>query len=311
MVKLKKILRMTQDELLTYCYLTLLEEKYEERNILYTKDYVYAKGEIPILLVAHTDIVHTKPPELIVHDRKQKILWSPTGIGGDDRCGVYAILKLCEKFKPYVLFTTAEEKGGLGAKEFVKDIPKIPVNFIIEIDRRGNNQAVFYDCGNNEFQDYILNFGFELCYGSYSDVATLSNTYDIAGCNLSAGYYEEHTKTEHIFLQHLYNTMVKVIRILKDKDNHKFYDCQKIVYVPPKNVKKYYYDYDDLYDEYYYNKKIEDNKEKAENKWNKTYLEIENDWYDLTDEEWKKKYKIKRPLELLGILEMEELQYVD
>lgn len=245
---IEKILKLSQEELLSFAYVELLKRNYYNRDIVYTEDYVYAKGTIPILLVAHLDIVHKSIPETIVYDKQKKILWSPTGIGGDDRCGVFGILKICEKFKPYVLFTTDEEKGGLGVRKFVKDFNELPVNFIIEIDRRGNRQAVFYDCGNKEFQNYILSFGFEKQVGSYSDVRTLSTSYDIAGCNLSAGYYNEHTNTEHIYLDHLYNTINGIKDILKDTKNHKFYDCQEIKYTPTKYSYSSYYD---KYDRYY------------------------------------------------------------
>jgi len=305
---IKDILPLSQDNLLIYCYFALLDRKYKEKNLTYTEDYVYAKGNIPILLVAHTDVVHRELPALIVHDKEQDILWSPTGIGGDDRCGVYAILKICEKYKPYVLFTTGEEKGGLGAKKFVEEIEELPVNFIIEIDRRGNNQVVFYQCENQDFRNYILSFGFDLNYGSYSDVSTLSREYDIAGCNLSAGYYNEHTTNEHIFLDHLQNTIEKVKQILDDKENHKFYDCQEKKYDYSK------YDYTTIYDDYdyydgYYYKKNKKSSIYTKNFWKKAQ-EVEDDWYDLTEAQWEEKYKVKRPLDLLKIYEMEEL-YAD
>ena len=225
MVGIEKILRLTQEELLDFNYMELLHRGYRNKDILYTDDYVYAKGNIPILLVAHCDIIHKKIPEIIVNDKKQRILWSPTGIGGDDRCGVYAILKICEKLKPYVLFTTDEETGGIGVRKFTKEVEELPVDFIIEIDRKGNEEVVFYQCGNKDFQNYIISYGFNKEFGSYSDVSTLSTHYDIAGCNVSAGYYNQHTTTEHIYMEHLENTINKVMQILREDDKHKFYDC--------------------------------------------------------------------------------------
>lgn len=323
---IEKILKLDQEELLDFGYECLLRRGYRNRDIIYTDDYVYAKGNIPILLVAHCDIVHKSTPEIIVNDRKQRILWSPTGIGGDDRCGVYGILKICEKLKPYVLFTTEEEKGGLGVRKFVKEIDEIPVDFIIEIDRKGNEEVVFYQCNNKDFQNYIISFGFNKNHGSYSDVSTLSTHYDIAGCNVSAGYYNQHTTTEFIVMEHLENTLNKVIEILKDTKNHKFYDCQeeKTKY----NYSKYYdnyYDYDD--DDYYWDYKekvyklrkklkkqkenhIEEDKEEEQKEevyenqeeidWDKI-TEKEDDWYDLTPAEWKDKYNEDKPLNILDL----------
>lgn len=320
-LKFEKILRLNQNDLKNWCFY-YLRKRYKKKEVLKTKDYLYAKGNIPVLLVAHLDIVHEEMPKIIVYDKEQKILWSPTGIGGDDRCGVYAILKIVKEFKPYVLFTTEEEKGGLGAREFTKQISTLPVNFIIELDRRGNGQAVFYDCGNKEFKEYILSFGFEEKIGSYSDVRTLSVEYDIAGCNLSAGYYNEHTTTEHIYLEHLQNTINKVKQILLDRDNHKFYNCQKPDY------KEYNYNY---YDDYYdyegyeydgyiwkYDKKqkryIKKEKAKEIEKGTIDYLlQKEEDYYSLTNDEYKEKYKEDKPkdvLEIWGVKGSDDL-YVD
>lgn len=313
-LNIENILRLNQEDLLNFNYIELIKRGYENKDIIFTEDYLYAKGNIPILLVAHCDIVHKTIPEIIVNDKKQRILWSPTGIGGDDRCGVYAILKICEKLKPYVLFTTDEEIGGIGVKQFVEEIDKIPVNFIIEIDRKGNEEVVFYQCDNKEFQNYIISFGFKKEYGSYSDVSTLSVSYDIAGCNVSAGYYNQHTTTEHIYMDHLENTINKVIQILKDTANHKFYDCQKLEYTTPKynyNYYDYYDYYDHDYSEWYYDykeKKYKKRKKFKKKKKENQVIEIEDellqkedDYYDLTPEEWKEKYKTYKPKKILDI----------
>lgn len=320
-LNIEEILKLTQAELLNFCYEQIIKRGYKNNNIIYTEDYLYAKGDIPVLLVAHTDIVHKAPPEIIVNDKRQRILWSPTGIGGDDRCGVYAILKICEKFKPYILFTTEEEKGGIGVRKFVKEITEMPVNFIIEIDRRGKNQVVFYECENKDFQEYILSFGFDKQMGSYSDVSTLSVEYDIAGCNVSAGYYNEHTTTEHIYLDHLWHTINKIKEILKDTENHKHYDCQKRVYekVDWSKYRNYYDDYfwdNDYYiDEKGYYRKIQQKKLQLKKKQKKQRLtsykqdydyfedmmQKEEDYYTLTSKQWKDKYKENKPDDILKI----------
>lgn len=308
----EELLKLTQEQLLQFSYVQLLKRNYYNRDIIYTEDYVYAKGTIPVLLVAHLDIVHKTTPETIVYDKQKRILWSPTGIGGDDRCGIYGILKICEKFKPYVLFTTDEEKGGVGVNKFVNELAELPVNFIIEIDRRGDRQAVFYDCGNKEFQNYILSFGFEKQHGTYSDVRTLSTHYDIAGCNLSAGYYNEHTTVEHIYLDHLDNTINAIKAILKDVKNHKFYDCQEIVYKTTKydySYSKYYDYYDDSYGKCDYDytswsagkkfkkkkaKEIEEDKEDDLENFD-NILQKEEDYYSLTNKDWAEKYGFDKP----------------
>ena len=210
---LKEILKLTQPQLLEYCESKLLE-RYEKVRLLTTKDFIYAIGDIPIMLVAHLDTVHIRTPKLILHDKEQGLIWSPEGIGGDDRCGVYAILKIIETYRPYILLTTDEEKGGIGASIVSKTLPAPLINYMIELDRRGSNDAIFYECGNKEFQDYILSYGFEKKYGSYTDICDLSPAWDLASVNLSIGYENEHTKSEIINVNHMNNTIEKVKSML-------------------------------------------------------------------------------------------------
>ena len=223
----KKILRKNQMELKKLVELYLKRQNY---NPIVGDGFVYAIGDIPILLVAHMDTVHITSPSNIFFDPYEKVLWSPQGIGGDDRCGVFAILKLLKKYKPYVLFTEDEEKGGIGAYKAVSQIVKPNVNFIIEIDRRGSNDCVFYDCENQEFQEYIESFGFKTAIGTFSDICTLSDEWDIASVNLSSGYYNEHTRYEYIKLDDLEKTINRVAEILED-ENSKYYDYQQKKYV--------------------------------------------------------------------------------
>ena len=76
--------------------------------------FILVKGEAPIMLVAHLDTVHKEPVKDICTSADGNILMSPQGIGGDDRCGVYALVKSYERspVKPYLLFTTDEETGS-------------------------------------------------------------------------------------------------------------------------------------------------------------------------------------------------------
>lgn len=233
----KKILKPKQD------YLKKLVVKYlemKEYKPIIGDGFVYAKGDIPIMLVAHMDTVHKEQPKDIFYDSENDVLWSPQGIGGDDRCGVYALMKILETHKPYVCFTEDEEIGCVGAGKFVKTIiPDDDVKFIIEIDRRGSNDCVFYDCGNEEFKKYIESFGFETQTGSYSDIVDISDEWEIASVNLSAGYYNEHTFQEIIKFKELNETIEKVKKILDDADNVGFFDYEKIRYNYPYSYSYY------------------------------------------------------------------------
>lgn len=178
--------------------------------------YLYAPGEIPVLVTAHVDTVHYTEPKLIVNDKEKGILWSPEGIGGDDRAGILAIEGLLQLgYHPHILFLDEEETGCAGAKQAIKELPSPDVRFIIDFDRKGSNDCVFYNCDNKDFTKYIESFGFETAIGSYSDISVLCPTWGIAGVNLSVGYYNQHTRYEYVIISEISKTIKKVAKIFE------------------------------------------------------------------------------------------------
>ena len=220
-------------------------------NLTYTGDYLYAIGDIPIGLVAHVDTVFPEPPEDIYYDREKGVMWSPQGLGADDRAGVFAILKIIQSgLRPTVIFTTNEEVGGLGAAQLVKDFPECPISnlkYLIQLDRRGTNDCVFYDCYNEDFITDVESFGFIEAFGTFSDIAELCPAWDVVGVNLSIGYENEHTRYETLHLKPWMATIEKVKRMLKEKD---IPDFEYIEYSYSYNGTKWGYDekYKDWYD---------------------------------------------------------------
>lgn len=249
-----KIFQMDEVELKEYVIDELYDREYKP---VVADGFVYAKGDIPILLVAHLDTVHKTIAENIFYDKEKDVLWSPEGIGGDDRCGVWTILEIMKKYKPHVLFTEDEEKGGLGVKEATEILKTPNVRFIIEIDRRGSEDCVFYYCDNKEFKKYIEGFGFKTAIGTYTDIVDLSDAWDIASVNLSSGYYKEHTLQEYVKIKETIATRDKIIQILEDKENKEYFKYEKKTYYFATNYnakkndsKQGRYKYEDYYDEW-------------------------------------------------------------
>ena len=226
---LKLILQSSQKDLLLY-FSEVFTKTYGEENCELTKDYLFARGKNDILLVAHLDTVHISLPDLILFDSQQGIIWSPQGIGGDDRGGVYSILVILSrciqnnKDLPSILFTTDEEKGCIGAGKAAKELKEKAkgLKFAIELDRKGSEDMVFYDCKNKSFEDYIGKFGFKSAWGSSSDIRKICPEWDIAGVNLSHGVYNCHTKEELIYVDEMFDTIDKVMKILEDEKSKKF-----------------------------------------------------------------------------------------
>jgi len=206
-----ELLRTLATELKTFGYIPQVGNRF-----------VFAEGDIPVMLVAHCDTVHFKAPEMIVYDHIKEVAWSPNGLGADDRNGVLGIMKLIESGKrPYVLFTGGEESGGIGATNFGRSGIKLDeVKYMIEIDRCGDHDAVFYECGNQDFVSYIEQMTFFTeNMGSFSDISTIMDDFDIAGVNLSSGYYNEHTNREYANFKELKGTLAQIEILLNDADN--------------------------------------------------------------------------------------------
>lgn len=198
------------------------------------KKFIYAEGEIPVLLTAHVDTVHwDSPPENIFLDRKKRVLWSPEGVGGDDRAGISIIVEILERGdRPHILITDDEECGSLGAQEAIKKLKPPSINYMLGLDRKGKEDACFYSGNNREFEKFICEFGFNKATGSTTDVAVLGPAWDIAAANLSVGYYEQHTRYEHVLLDHCQLTRNKVIWMLNtESEAYDFQERKVISYV--------------------------------------------------------------------------------
>ena len=106
----KIIVQSSQTKLQKILY-KILKRHY--KNIINTSDYIIAQGDIPVALVAHMDTVFKAPPTEIYYDRRKNVMWSPTGLGADDRAGVFSILQLIKAgYRPHVIFTTDEDPSN-------------------------------------------------------------------------------------------------------------------------------------------------------------------------------------------------------
>lgn len=227
-----------------------LESKYSE--VYYCPDkYVYAVGSAPVALLAHCDTVFKTTTEEIFYDREKNVIWSPDGGIGDDRIGVYGIIRLINSLKdnqlPSIIFTNGEEKGGLGAVKFVGDFakPKSPLKYLIELDRQGYNDCVFYDCDNPKFEKYIEGFGFKTDWGSFTDISTIAPAWHIAAVNLSIGYLEEHSYSERLYVDAFFRTINIVKKMILAS-----YSIKKFKYIPRAKTFNYFsttpYFYEDV-----------------------------------------------------------------
>lgn len=195
---------------------TFLRKHY--KNITETSAYLLAEGDIPIGLVAHLDTVQEKKRH------KAKLLWDdsantmfcPGYPGFDDKAGLYAIITLIQKgLRPHIILTTNEETGADGAIALARlGNPFSDLRYLIEIDRQGKDEYTTYDLAYPSFDKYISSFGFHKVRGLFSDISIIAPCWQVAACNVSAGYQNEHTLAEILRTDWLEETIAKLETML-------------------------------------------------------------------------------------------------
>lgn len=251
----------TQSEL-KYDLTSALAYLYDGVNV--GDGYVYVQGSIPVMLVAHMDTVHKELPKNVYFSIDFNRIKADEGIGGDDRCGAYIIMDILKNtsLRPYVLFVEDEEIGNVGSGKFTTQWTKedIDIDYIIEIDRKGSLDSVYYKGDNKEFETYINKFGFTTAIGSFTDICKLCPHLQVAGVNLSSGYYNQHTNNEYVVISEMLSTKNKIIQMLyqytKDTNyRHKFEWIEKVYTYVPTSYTYYNSNYD--YKNYTYNYKYD------------------------------------------------------
>jgi hypothetical protein len=150
---------------------------------------------------------------------------------------------------------------------------------------------VFYDCDNEEFEEFITSDFYKTAYGSFSDISIVAPFLKCAAVNLSCGYYNAHHNDEYVVLHEMERSMEEVCKILErttEDDKFEYIECEyqnyygnyygsyyKKSYYSEGNYgcyssySSYNYGYNDDYYSYYY--LIEYNNEKGKTDYFETY----------------------------------------
>jgi len=234
----KLILGLTQKELKNTLVKDILPLFYSKDMIRSKDGYIKVVGEEDVMLLAHMDTVFKTPPTTFIFDKEQELITSPDGLGGDDRCGIFGILALLlAGHRPHILFTEDEEIGGVGARKASKEeIVPVDIKYLIQLDRRGSEDAVFYCCDSPDFHSLVEGYGFKKTSGSFTDIDTLMPIWDICGVNLSIGYYNEHREYEYVDIKEMIATIEKVSKMINTLPKEKPVFIEKTyVYYKRKN----------------------------------------------------------------------------
>ena len=104
-------------------------------------------------------------------------------------------------------------------------------------DRANEKDCVFYNCDNDIFTKFIEDHGFELAWGTFSDISIIAPAWGIAAVNLSVGYLDEHTIIERLVCKWNDATTEKVAKILDDAGwMPKYLYVPRVIQMKPKSA---------------------------------------------------------------------------
>jgi di/tripeptidase len=163
---------------------------------------------------------------------------NPTGIGGDDKCGVFACLTLLQEL-PNVkaAFFVSEETGCHGSHKASEEF-FTNVGYGIQFDAPENWMVtercfgqVLFDRDSEFFEscDKVLTEGMDQDYMEYmvhpyTDVYALRGKFNFSCINFSIGYYNYHTRHEYVVVEDVFNGIdmgKKMIENLGNKLHYK------------------------------------------------------------------------------------------
>jgi di/tripeptidase len=207
-------------------------------------------------VVSHTDTVHNldtiniREENLYNAQGELKLSYKaynnegkPTGIGGDDKCGVFACLTLLHEL-PNVkaAFFVSEETGCHGSlkasEEFFSNVGygiqfDAPENWMITEKCFGQ---VLFDRGSEFFEtcDKVLTENMDknsmkYMVHPYTDVYALRGKFDFSCINISIGYYDYHTKDEYVVVEDVFNGINIGKRMIENLGNKLHYK-KSVVY---------------------------------------------------------------------------------
>lgn len=201
-------------------------------------------------VISHTDTVHNidtinineemlpnAQDEIKLAYKAYNDSGKPTGIGGDDKCGVFACLTLLKEL-PNVkaAFFVSEETGCIGSmkanSEFFTNVGygiqfDAPENWMITEKCFGqvlfDRESEFFESCNKILTESMSDKGMQYLVHPYTDVYALRSKFDFACINISIGYYDYHSPQEYVVVEDVANGIEIGRKMINDLGNKLHY----------------------------------------------------------------------------------------
>jgi hypothetical protein len=231
--------------MIEYLQKVLTEKGFEHYTDTHGNIYV-TKGESKNFpcFIAHTDTVHPVNMNMVVVQTEStkdgviltgmdKVTRKPSGIGGDDKCGVFLALEMLDTL-PNVkaAFFVSEE---IGCKGSMYADPKFfeNIGYVIQYDSPGGDSMSLTLMGRylfnqkSQFADKVTGLikehGItEWAYHPYTDVWQIMEKFNIACLNLAAGYYRYHTDNEYVIVDDVQNGFELGLKLVEELGENKY-----------------------------------------------------------------------------------------
>lgn len=188
-------------------------------------------------VAAHIDTVHRRAPARIVQHGGLLVGFDEaghrTGIGGDDKAGVFICLELLERFDDIaVVLFAAEEVGCIGSRNAAPDFFE-RVGYVIEFDCPGRGLVSYSSGGMRLFEndsDFISTALPVMCrhgvlnwqHHPFSDVKVIVGKFGLSCLNVSAGYYNWHRHDEFVKLSDVEHALAFGTDLLRALGNRRY-----------------------------------------------------------------------------------------
>ena len=195
-------------------------------------------------VLAHMDqvITHKSPFGISIHNGVisgyHKSDKTPCSLGLDDKVGICIALQLLKELPDLkIVLTTEEEMGAIGAREATTNVDFLNnVRYFLQADRKGCSDFITFTNGLNvvspefvvDVSPIMQRYGYSQNHGTLTDVGEFCEELEISGCNLSCGYYLQHSSKEYGILDQMTNCLNLMEEIIRTLPEDKVYDLEVV-----------------------------------------------------------------------------------